>query len=886
MESELSRVVDSLPGLVWTARPSGEADFVNQRWCEYTGLTVDEAYGRGWLAAIHPDDLAGLLAGWQSILDSGEPRELEARMRRFDGVYRWFAFRERQVLDPSGRIVKWCGINTDIEERKRAEDELRERASQFRAIADCVPALIAVMSSTGAVENVNRHVLEYFNATLDELKAWTTGDFCHPDDLPAIVAAWTRSVNTGEPYEIEHRMRRADGVYRWFRARGLPLKDSSAAVTRWYVLQTDIDDQKRAEQALRASEFHLRQIIDSIPGLLCTMSPSGEVELFNRQVLEYFGKTPEELKGWATSEAVHPDDQSRVIAAFANSATAGTPYEVKCRFRRADGVYRWFQVRGLPVRDADARITVWYDLLTDIDDFKHAEDAIRASEQHFKQIINTIPALAWSARPDGSAEFFNQHYLDYVGLSAEQAQDWGWTAAVHPDDLDHLSGAWERITTVDEAGEVEARLRRFDGAYRWFLLRTNPLRDEFGNTVKWYGTNTDIDDRKRAEEKLRLNEAFLAKGQRLSVTGTFSWHVNTDEIVFSEQLYRIFDFEQDEPVTLERMGGRVHPEDITSFSKKLGQARTAGSDLDYEIRLRMPDDSVKYLHTIAYATQDPNGQLEIIGAVQDITERRLSEDALGKVRSELARVARVTTLGAMTASIAHEIKQPLSSIILNAGTCQRMLATNPPNVDDARETTQRIIRDGKRASDVMTRLRSLFAKKIGASEPIDLSEAAREVIALSWGELQANRVVLRDELATEIPRVMGDRVQLQQVVLNLLLNASDAMSRIHDRPRQIVIKTQPDEGDRVRLTVQDAGVGIEPEAANKLFEAFYTTKEGGMGIGLSVSRSIIESHRGRIWASANDGPGASFSFSIPCRPDGAAGPSTDGVRPYSAVTNA
>jgi len=885
METELSRVVDCLPGLVWTALPTGEADFVNQRWCEYTGLTVDEAYGHGWLAAIHPDDLAGLLAGRQSILNSGEPLELEARMRRFDGVYRWFAFRERQVLDRSGQIVKWCGIITDIEERRRAVDELRERASQFRAIADCVPALIAVMSSTGEVENVNRHVLEYFNATLDELKGWTTGDICHPDDLPAVMAAWTRSVKTGEPYDIEQRVRRADGVYRWFHMRGLPLRDSEGGVTRWYVLQTDIDDQKRAEEALRASEFSLHQIIDSIPGLVCTMSPSGEVELFNRQVLEYFGKTLEELKGWATSEAVHPDDQSRVVAAFANSATAGTPYEIKCRFRRADGVYRWFQVRGLPARDADARITVWYDLLTDIDDLKHAEDAIRASEQNLKQIINAIPALAWSARPDGSADFFNQHYLDYVGLSAEQAKDWGWTVAVHPDDLNALTGAWERIMTDDEAGEVEARLRRFDGAYRWFLFRTNPLRDEFGNTVKWYGTNTDIDDRKRAEEKLRLNEAFLAKGQRLSVTGTFSWHADTDEIVFSEQLYRIFDFEQDEPVTLERIGGRVHPEDISLLSKEISQARTGSNDLDFEIRLRMPDDSIKYLHTIAYATPDRNSRLDIIGAVQDITERRLSDDALGKVRSELARVARVTSLGALTASITHEIKQPLSSIILNAGTCLRMLSTNPPNVDGARETVQRIIRDGKRASDVMTRLRSLFAKKVGASESIDLNEAAREVIALSWGELQANRVILRDELATDIPHVIGDRVQLQQVVLNLLLNASDAMSRIHDRPRQVVIRTQRDEGGRVRLSVQDAGVGIEPEAANKLFEAFYTTKDGGMGIGLSVSRSIIESHRGRIWASSNDGPGAAFSFSIPCGPDGAAGPTTDGVNRQSAITN-
>ena len=246
-----------------------------------------------------------------------------------------------------------------------------------------------------------------------------------------------------------------------------------------------------------------------------------------------------------------------------------------------------------------------------------------------------------------------------------------------------------------------------------------------------------------------------------------------------------------------------------------------------------------------------------------MTERRLSEEALGKLRSELAHVARVASLGALTASIAHEVNQPLSGIITNASTCLRMLAADPPNVEGARETARRTIRDGNRASDVITRLRALFAKKDATTESVDLNEATREVIALSLSELQRSRVILRTELADDLPPVTGDRVQLQQVILNLLRNASDAMSGVEDRPRQLVIRTERDEGDRVRLTVQDAGVGFDPQAADRLFDAFYTTKSDGMGIGLSVSRSIIESHQGRLWATPNDGPGATFSFSIP-----------------------
>jgi signal transduction histidine kinase len=250
-------------------------------------------------------------------------------------------------------------------------------------------------------------------------------------------------------------------------------------------------------------------------------------------------------------------------------------------------------------------------------------------------------------------------------------------------------------------------------------------------------------------------------------------------------------------------------------------------------------------------------------------ERRLSEEALSKVRSELAHVARAQSLGVLTASIAHEVNQPLSGIITNANTCLRMLAADPPNVDGARETARRTIRDGNRAADVVTRLRALFSRKDATTEPVDLNEAAREVIALSLSELQRSRVILRPELADILPPVTGDRVQLQQVILNLLLNATEAMSSVNDRPRQLVIRTERDEGDRVRLTVQDAGVGLDPQGADKLFEAFYSTKSGGMGIGLSVSRSIIESHHGRLWAAPNDGPGATFAFSIPRTPEGA-----------------
>jgi len=376
----------------------------------------------------------------------------------------------------------------------------------------------------------------------------------------------------------------------------------------------------------------------------------------------------------------------------------------------------------------------------------------------------------------------------------------------------------------------------------------------------------DLSEQKRAERALRRSEAFLAESQHLSRIGSFSWRVATDEITWSEQLYRMCELEIGVPVTLELIRTRVHPEDVSLIEKMkmVHQASDGGNDFEWQYRLLMPNHSIKYMHAVAHAIRDQDGQLEYIAAVQDVTGRRLSEEALDKARLELARVARVMSLGALTASIAHEVNQPLSGIITNASTCLRMLDAEPPNMNGARETARRTIRDGHRASEVITRLRALFTKKDAAAELVDLNEATREVIALSLSELQGNRVILKTELANKLPVVKGDRVQLQQVILNLLRNASDAMKNINDRPKQLVIRTEPSEGNRVRVSVEDVGTGFEREQMNRLFEAFYTTKSDGMGIGLSVSRSIIENHHGSLCATSNEGPGSTFSFSLPC----------------------
>ena len=318
-----------------------------------------------------------------------------------------------------------------------------------------------------------------------------------------IVPLFTRAIGSGEPYDFEARIRRFDGVYRWCQVRGLPLRNARGGILRWYVLLTDIDERRRAEADLHARARESRMIMDNIPGLVGVSAPSGEVELLNQRLLEYFGKTLEEMSNWEKNDVIHPEDLPRVIRVLAQSLASERPLENEARLRRFDGVYRWFQLRGLASRDETGRIARWYYLMTDVEDLKRTQGALRASERSLQLIVDTIPALAWSARPDGSAEFFNQHYLSFTGLSAEEARGWGWTVAVHPEDLKQLSATWERILASKAQGEAEVRLRQVNGCYRWFLLRANPLRDETGTIVKWFGVNTDIEDRKRVEAELR-----------------------------------------------------------------------------------------------------------------------------------------------------------------------------------------------------------------------------------------------------------------------------------------------------------------------------------------------------------------------------------------------
>jgi PAS domain S-box-containing protein len=493
---------------------------------------------------------------------------------------------------------------------------------------------------------------------------------------------------------------------------------------------------------------------------------------------------------------------------------------------------------------------------------KRAEQQLRQTEQELRLTIDTIPVGVATYRRDGTPDFYNQSWRNYTGLSLEELKAHR-NVEVHPDDRVLIDSEWRAHLATGMPFQREQRDRRADGEYRWHLIRRVPLRDENGEVIKWYGAGYDIEDQKRAEGALRRSEAYLAEAQRLSHTGSFGWGVPSGDIVWSKEMYRILEVDQAVKPTIDLVLQRVHPDDRELVQLELDRVVRGEQDCDNECRLLMPDGFVKHLHVRVRRVKYETGEEEIVGALMDITETRKAQEALHTAQSELAHVTRLTTLGEMSASIAHEVNQPLASVVTNGDACLRWLDHDVPQLDEARSAVERMISGASHASDVISRIRALSKKGAFERARLDVNEVINDVLVLMRREITDHRVSLRLDLGSSLPPAHGDRVQLQQVIMNLLMNGIQAMKPVTDRRRELLIRSREHGSDQLLVAVEDSGIGIEPENADRLFNAFFTTKPDGLGIGLSICRSIIEQHDGRIWATRNAGTGSTFQFTLP-----------------------
>lgn len=494
----------------------------------------------------------------------------------------------------------------------------------------------------------------------------------------------------------------------------------------------------QSERAPGPSEPSFRQIVDGIPGLVCTMDATGELEFVNQQTMDFMGRTFDELRDWRT--LLHDEDRDEVVRRWARSVETGVPYEIEHRIPRADGVFRWFHVRGMPMRDADGSIVRWCVLLSDIDVRKSAEEVSKARERELRLLIDSFPGMVAVASADGQHEYANKRVMEYVGQTLAEAAGLGWLGGIHPDEREAVRAAWLRSVATAEPMDVQHRWRRYDGVYRWFHARVEPLLDEHGKVIRWYGLLVDVDDHKRAEETLRRSEA------------------------------------------------------------------------------------------------------------------------------QLAHVTRVTTMGELTASIAHEVNQPLTAIVNNANACLGLLPESTPDLLEVREALRDIVEDGDRASAIIARVRRLVKNAPFESAPLELKDVVHDVVTLATHESTRRGVTVRVELADDLPPVVGDRVQLAQVLMNLVVNGMDAMTTADECRRVLVVRgrrAMHDGTARVVLDVEDAGIGLSREAMDRLFEPFYTTKASGMGMGLAISRSIVDAHGGRLWVAPHPDAGTIVSFDLP-----------------------
>ena len=593
-------------------------------------------------------------------------------------------------------------------------------------------------------------------------------------------------------------------------------------------------------------------------------------------VIAYWNHGSELLYGWTRDEAVGKVSHDLLRTVFPAGldelkATLihGDRIEVELRHTKRDGTEVVVGSRWSVQRDAARRPIAILETNNDITERKRAEAKALQQEEELQLTIDTIPAFVFSNLMNGWTDFLNKRWLDYTGLSLDQAKGFGWQAAYHPEDLQRIMKVRTESIAAGTPYEHEARIRRADGVYRWFLNRSAPLCDEHGDIIKWYGSNTDIEDRRQAEDALRRNEAYLSDAQELSHTGSFGWDVASGTISWSDEAFRIFEHDPNMPPTLDLALRRTHPDDRGPLKRLLDRVCADKQNWSVEHRLLFPDGRIKHIHVVAHAASDAGDRLEYVGALMDVTAAKRAQEALQQAQAELAHVTRITTLGELTASIAHEVNQPLAGVITNGEACLRWLRIDPPNLEEARDAVARIIRDGNRASEVIRRLRALTKKSDPQKTRLDINDVVSDVVALVQREVLSHHVRLRMDLDPKLTTVLGDRVQLQQVIINMMMNGIEAMASVTDRPRELVICSRQHDAGHVLVAVRDSGTGIDPDNMDRLFNAFFTTKSDGMGMGLSICRSIIEGHGGEMWVSPNDGPGATFSFTVQSRQEAA-----------------
>src|ERR1700730_11956531 len=752
-----------------------------------------------------------------------------------------------------------------------AEEALLSSEQELRLLVDTIPTLVWTARPEGDIEYVNKRVLEYLGATLDEIIGNGWVEKVHPDDVAFKTRTWLPELATPNPPHAALRFRGADGQYRWFAVSGAPLKAGDGRVLRWYGVMIDIDDRRKAEEAIRESEYKLRQIIDTVPGLIWSTAPDGEPTYVSQRLLDYSGMRFEEFKHRGWEAFMHLADFPATAKAIYHAIQTATSYQGVMRLRRADGEFRWHHARYEPLRDRQGRIIQWYGLSVDIDEAKKAEEQPRSAAQ-LQATLNVIPTYTWYAAPSGGITFVNKRTADYLGLPKDHPLRLGidigaqWDAHIpllHPDDREESRKAWSTCLRTGEAAEFSQRVRNAQGDYRWFLSRAEPLRATDGTLLQWVGVNLDIEELMRAQEALRESER-IARSAIDGIAGLVVVMAPNGELeTVNRQVFEYFGRSLEE---LKNWGtsDAVHPEDLPRGIEMFTRAVASGIPYHYDQRLRRFDGEYRWFDIHGLPIRDDSGRVaRWYVLLTDIEDRTRALARLEQMQSDFAHMNRVSMMGELAASLSHEITQPIGAARNYARAALNFLDQQPPDLGEVKKQLGRVVGAADRSGEIIERIRDHIKKAPPRKTHFDLNHAIDEVITLGRSAITRNGVSVQTLLAEGLAPVQGDRVQLQQVVLNLILNAVEAMGLVEAGPRELLISTEQSQTNGALVAVRDSGPWLDPENLERVFEAFYTTKTSGMGMGLSICRSIIDTHGGRLWAGVNEPRGAVFQFTLP-----------------------
>ena len=868
---QLQATLNLIPAHTWYASASGALIFANERASDYLGLPKDHPLRLGinnggeWdshIALLHPDDHEEARRVWSTCLRTGSPGQMSFRVRNAEGRYRWFLSRAEPVRASDGTLLYWIGINLDIEDRKRAEFHLAE-GQRLAHMGSWV--FNAAGFDYWSPELFRIHGLD------PSLKAPTVEEYMglvHPDDREFVTETIQKMFAEGRGFDFTKRIVRPDGEIRSVRCVGVPA--TGGGTSQGFVgTGIDVTEQERILDELKRSEFYLAEGQRLAHTGSWAFDTCGNFGYWSRELFHMYGLAPSRHAPTLEEylELIHPQDRQFMAQTIERMLAEGSGYDLKKRIVRPGGEVRYVRCVGVPVFDHGA-LKGFVGTAMDVTEQESLTQELRRREAYLAEAqrlshtgsfgLNVVTGeRIWSEE--------NHRILGYdrsIKPTFELARD-----RVHPDDLQMWEEAFARASEGKQV-DFEHRLLMPDGSVKHLHVVAYGVQSD-GKYVELVGTAMDITERKRAEETIRRSEAYLAEAQRLSKTGSFAWSPATDNTYYSEECYRVLGFEPQGATapSFETVMQRIHPDDQARCRELVEKAIRDKVDLELDYRIVHPDKRVRDIHCVGHVVLDRSGELvELVGTVIDITERKRAEAALQEARAELERVNRVTAMGELAASIAHEVNQPLAGVVTSANAGLNWLAANPPNLSKTRETLERIVRDGTRGGEVLARIRALLKRTPPAKMLVSVNQIVRGVLALTAGELRQHRIEMSLDLTPAVPAVLGDTVQLQQVLLNLIKNAVEAMAAIANGQRSLRIQSRPGELEgkpAVVVEVSDTGVGFSSTETKRLFEAFHTTKPQGMGMGLWISRSIIESHHGRLTNLPNHGPGVTFVITLP-----------------------